>query len=607
MRSAAAAKQTLPRRTALLPNRTHGSNLTKGTQRRSGAVAEAVAFLQEFGSDLALIGFPQSWLEPQLRVLFVPLGGCSSVKLKQAAGGSPIALVQLCEGVDINSVVDRLQSTLLASKGLHIECAGGIGKGILSSEMDDKSYLLSHAHVQIQGLKSQVELNGSLGQIKSFDEDAGRWLVHLDDIGDDNEILVPSDNLVLLEVEPPTDYAAKPANDVRNRPRESNAVEVQVDEFREAAIRLESAGAAKEDDRPHKGVPGYNRETVKLMLERTVQKDNKEAAALPTLGVAPPPAKVGSQQATKGPLRIVAVSGFHEMWSQEELEEFFVRYGELRSVRLARRGKGGPRSALVVFRKPENAKSAVTQVNGTKVNGSVLRCELRTDVKVTLWQGATGRLPLSHQIPADMRQPANQTRDIAIEKPVEKTDDGAGSRGERAGDAKIKAEIGCEVSSETPSVDVQGWYADIAASVGVTSSAGKTPEATPLRRTLQPQSAAKLHAASALFPAPEKETPPQLCSEGLQAPPGTWDIQQSGVKQELQQEDPYHFRADAGARRAAMPGGSLTDLQAEQGNLLARHQNLMKTLGERKLKGSGQRRDSGEEVAHEGTARKRRR
>mmetsp|Transcript_119994 Transcript_119994/g.340172 ORF Transcript_119994/g.340172 Transcript_119994/m.340172 type:complete len:457 (+) Transcript_119994:160-1530(+) len=85
-----------------------------------GAVKD---MLQDFGGDIALVGFPEAWLEPQLRVAFVPLGGCASVKLSQTPSGQRVALVQLRDGVNAATVAQRLLSSILGGKGLQIETA----------------------------------------------------------------------------------------------------------------------------------------------------------------------------------------------------------------------------------------------------------------------------------------------------------------------------------------------------------------------------------------------------------------------------------------------------------------------------------------------------
>lgn len=86
----------------------------------------------------------------------------------------------------------------------------------------------------------------------------------------------------------------------------------------------------------------------------------------------------GSTDALR-PQRILYVAGLPADWSQQKIEEYFARHGELRCVRLANKVKNGLRSTLVAFKRPQNAKNAFHRVNGTEVEGNTLKCELRAD------------------------------------------------------------------------------------------------------------------------------------------------------------------------------------------------------------------------------------
>jgi len=68
---------------------------------------------------------------------------------------------------------------------------------------------------------------------------------------------------------------------------------------------------------------------------------------------------------------VLYVSGLPPDWSQEQAEEYFGQYGELRCV------VAGERTALVAYRGLAGAQNAFPFVHKAKVDGCKLRAELR--------------------------------------------------------------------------------------------------------------------------------------------------------------------------------------------------------------------------------------
>lgn len=97
----------------------------------------------------------------------------------------------------------------------------------------------------------------------------------------------------------------------------------------------------------------------------------------PDSSILVPPGNLVPQDGGANRERILFVGGLPADWSQQKIEEYFASHGELRCVRLANRVKNGLRSALVAFKRAQNAKNAFHRVNGVEVEGNALKCELR--------------------------------------------------------------------------------------------------------------------------------------------------------------------------------------------------------------------------------------
>lgn len=269
--------------------------------------------------DLVFTGFPSDWGEAELHVFLVPLGCCQHLELKKAEG-SDACFVTLRPGTDSTEIKQRLLSSRL--KGLLVEQTG---KPTKTGEDDQQPKVTSGSerftvgqHMLLQNLKTQTELNGQRCVIKGFDEESSHWLVQMDDSPD--ELLVAATNLSPLKEE--------------TKSRDADVSKTEEEE----------QGKKSQD------------------------QASPSAAATETKG----------GDSTK-PLRILHVTGLPEQWSQSRIEEYFARHGELRCVRLAKTVQKGQRSALIAFRRPANAKSALPRVNGADVDGNKLKAELRAD------------------------------------------------------------------------------------------------------------------------------------------------------------------------------------------------------------------------------------
>jgi len=69
------------------------------------------------------------------------------------------------------------------------------------------------------------------------------------------------------------------------------------------------------------------------------------------------------------PFNNLYVKNFPKEWKQEQLEQMFAKFGKLNSVKIEQDDKGESKGfAFVCFQESEEAKQAIEQLNGTKLN-----------------------------------------------------------------------------------------------------------------------------------------------------------------------------------------------------------------------------------------------
>eukprot|EP00933_Yihiella_yeosuensis_P021435 TRINITY_DN16951_c0_g1_i1.p1 TRINITY_DN16951_c0_g1~~TRINITY_DN16951_c0_g1_i1.p1 ORF type:complete len:389 (-),score=66.80 TRINITY_DN16951_c0_g1_i1:406-1572(-) len=310
--------------------------------------------LREVGGHIYLKGFPADWGRSELAVFFVPLGGCASLEIRDAPSGGRIALVKLFEHANLAWVAEMLSKSPLVAKGM--EVVANIPKIEAADSANDLcSGFKVGQMVELQNLRNQTDLNGAVGSLMSFVQNERRWLVRLlDAVGE--EIAVPEENLVpvMPDEKQSTRGASRNAADSSCDATSMADVDNPADGAIDGACPLQASASS-----------GRNGNQLDALSAASPSSTSKNADA--DRGKNVPMSK----------RRILYAHGLPTGWTNDTISEYFSKFGKVMIVRSKSKASGT--LAIVGFKKALDAMSAMSEVNGSELEGQVIACELRPD------------------------------------------------------------------------------------------------------------------------------------------------------------------------------------------------------------------------------------
>jgi len=331
---------------------------------------------QDPRADVAMAGFPANWREAELQVCLSPVCDCSRLSIVKDTSGVAVCLLQTRRSSVPALLVARLRSSNLAREGLRVALASRKD----AAHQVPKSFLQHQFQAEergaLHGLRSQTDLNGSPCTVVRYDQDSGRWLVRLDIASEDNEILVSAANLLPLWSPEQADSAAEEVadkEDMAEKAPENGGTQEDAELVEDEAV-----------DR------GNDMEGVEDHATEAPEEDGQGKAKKSDLEEADAAAASAPKAEPKGKVKMshaLVVTGF-PLWDLQRINQYFARFGELRTILGANKTKGGKRKLLVVYVRKVNAKKSQQHVHGAEIDGHELSAVFADDSMFAKQQAA---------------------------------------------------------------------------------------------------------------------------------------------------------------------------------------------------------------------------